>query len=130
MMYQDVLGTFFFAVTDAKVVTFCDLKQRQGIQFTKHKCMPGLPKVQHTSRNLDTLSLTAQLFLLTPLVLAVDTRTDALRELTVLGEEVLLMLSLTYYSLYMLRSVETQHRIFHNGVTMSAEVALNLVEYN
>ena len=40
------------------------------------------------------------------------------------------VLGLTYYGLYVLKSVEVQHRIFHNGVTMSAEIALNLTEYN
>ena len=68
MMYQGVLGTFFFTVTDAEVATFRDLKQQREIQFAEHKCVSGLPKVQH--------------------------------------------------------------RIFHNGVTMSAEIALNLTEYN
>ena len=56
--------------------------------------------------------------------------TPSLRELAVLGEEVPLVLGLTYYGLYVLKSVEVQHRIFHNGVTMSAEIALNLTEYN
>ena len=84
MMYQGVLGTFFFTVTDAEVVTFRDLKQQREIQFAEHKCVSGLPKVQHTGRNLDTLSLTVQLFPLTPLALTVDIRIDALRELAVL----------------------------------------------
>ena len=53
-----------------------------------------------------------------------------MRVLAVLGEEVPLVLGLTYYGLYVLKSVEVQHRIFHNGVTMSAEIALNLTEYN
>ena len=138
MMYQGVLGTFFFTVTDMEVATFRDLKQQREIQFAEHKCVSGLPKVQHTGRNLDTLSLTVQLFPLTPLALTVDMRIDALRELAlekkpklaVLGEEVPLVLGLTYYGLYVLKSVEVQHRIFHNGVTMSAEIALNLTEYN
>ena len=122
MMYQGVLGTFFFTVSDFEVATFRDLKQQREIQFAEHKCVSGLPKMQHTGRNLDTLSLTVQLFPLTPLALTVDMRIDALRELAVLGEEVPL--------LYVLKSVEVQHRIFHNGVTMSAEIALNLTEYN
>ena len=130
MIYQGVLGTFFFTVTDAEVATFRDLKQQREIQFAEHKCVSGLPKVQHTGRNLDTLSLTVQLFPLTPLALTVDMRSDALRELAVLGEEVPLVLGLTYYGLYVLKSVEVQHRIFHNGVTMRAEIALNLTEYN
>ena len=112
MMYQGVLGTFFFTVSDFEVATFRDLKQQREIQFAEHKCVSGLPKMQHTGRNLDTLSLTVQLFPLTPLALTVDMRIDALRELAVL------------------ESVEVQHRIFHNGVTMSAEIALNLTEYN
>ena len=74
MMYQGVLGTFFFTVTDAEVATFRDLKQQREIQFAEHKCVSGLPKVQHTGRNLDTLSLTVQLFPLTPLALTVDMR--------------------------------------------------------
>ena len=88
MMYQGVLGTFFFTVTDAEVATFRDLKRQREIQFAEHKCVSGLPKLQHTGRNLDTLSLTVQLFPLTPLALTVDMRIDALRELAVLGEEV------------------------------------------
>ena len=126
MMYQGVLGTFFFTVTDAEVATFRDLKQQREIQFAEHKCVSGLPKMQHTGRNLDTLSLTVQLFPLTPLALTVD----MLRALAVLGEEVPLLLGLSCYGLYVLKSVEVQHRIFHNGVTMSAEIALNLTEYN
>ena len=37
MMYQGVLGTFFFTVTDAEVATFRDLKQQREIQFAEHK---------------------------------------------------------------------------------------------
>ena len=33
MMYQGVLGTFFFTVTDAEVATFRDLKQQREIQI-------------------------------------------------------------------------------------------------
>ena len=79
MMYQGVLGTFFFTVTDMEVATFRDLKQQREIQFAEHKCVSGLPKVQHTGRNLDTLSLTVQLFPLTPLALTVDMRIESER---------------------------------------------------
>ena len=130
MMYQGVLGTFFFTVSNMEVATFRDLKQQREIQFAEHKCVSGLPKVQHTGRNLDGLTLTVQLFPLTPLALPVAMRLAALRALAVRGEEVPLVLGLTYYGLYILRSVEVQHRIFHNGVTLSAEVSLNLTEYN
>lgn len=130
MMYQGVFGTFFFTVSDLEVATFRDLRQQREIQFAEHKCVSGLPRVQHTGRALDALSLTVGIFPLTPLALTVDRRIDALRELAVLGEELPLVLGLTYYGLYVLRSVEVRHRIFHNGVTMSAEVSLNLTEYN
>ena len=39
MMYQGVLGTFFFTVTDAEVATVRDLKQQREIQFAEHKCV-------------------------------------------------------------------------------------------
>lgn len=86
--------------------------------------------MQHTDRSLGTLSLTAQLFPLTPLALAMDMQIDALRELAVLGEEVPLVLGLTYYGLCILKSVEMQHRVLHNGVTMSAKITPNLTKYN
>ncbi|MFR8053759.1 MAG: phage tail protein [Bilophila wadsworthia] len=129
MMYQGVLGTFFFTVTDAEVATFRDLKQQREIQFAEHKCVSGLPKVQHTGRNLDTLSLTVQLFPLTPLALTVDMRIDALRELAVLARGAARARP-DLLRPVRAQSVEVQHRIFHNGVTMSAEIALNLTEYN
>lgn len=130
MMYQGVLGTFFFTVTEAEVATFRDLKQQREIVFAEHKCVAGLPKLQHTGRNLDALTLTVQVVPLTPFALTVDMRINALRETAVLGEEVPLVLGLTYYGLYVLKSMEVQHRIFHNGVTLSAEIALSLQEYN
>ena len=130
MMYQGILGTFLFSVTDVEIATFRELRRQREIQFAEHQCVSGLPKVQHTGRNLDTMSLTVQIFPLTPLALTVDMRLDSLLELAELGDEMPLVLGLTYYGLYVLRSVEIQHRIFHNGVTMSAEVSLNLTEYN
>ena len=36
MMYQGVLGTFFFTVTDAEGATFRDLKQQRESQFAEH----------------------------------------------------------------------------------------------
>ncbi len=130
MMYQGIIGTFFFTVTDVEVATFRELRRQREIQFSEYKCLSGLPKLHHTGRNLDGLSLTVQIFPLTPLALTVDKRLDSLLELAELGDEMPLVLGLTYYGLYVLRSIDVQHRIFHNGVTMSAEVSLNLTEYN
>ena len=106
------------------------MKSKELLLSVREMLIGAMQDYPYTGRNLDTLSLTVQLFPLTPLALTVDMRIDALRELAVLGEEVPLVLGLTYYGLYVLKSVEVQHRIFHNGVTMSAEIALNLTEYN
>ena len=53
MMYQGVLGTFFFTVTDMEVATFRDLKQQREIQFAEHKCVSGR-KCSTRAQNLDT----------------------------------------------------------------------------
>ena len=41
MMYQGVLGTFFFTVTDAEVATFRDLKQQRRSSLPSTNACPG-----------------------------------------------------------------------------------------
>ena len=134
MRPNDVPGRprhLLFTVTDAEVATFRDLKQQQEIQFAEStNACPGFRRCSTRAAIWTPSALTVQLFPLTPLG---SHRGHADRRPARAGgarREVPLVLSLTYYGLYVLKSVEVQHRIFHNGVTMSAEIALNLTEYN
>ena len=58
MMYQGVLGKFPFSVTEIEICTFRDLTRNREYSYAEHKVVSGLPKLQHTGRNLDTVELT------------------------------------------------------------------------
>ena len=65
MMYQGLLGAFPFTVSEFEVCTFRDLKVTREQVYAEHKTLAGLPKLQHTGRNLDPLSLAVRIVPLT-----------------------------------------------------------------
>ncbi|MBQ3059617.1 MAG: phage tail protein [Desulfovibrio sp.] len=129
MMYQGLLGLFPFTVSEAEVCTFRDLKVTREQVYAEHKVVSGLPKLQHMGRNLDPVSLTVQIVPLGEFS-TVNLRLRALEGLTATGEEMPLVIGLRYYGMNVLKSFEVTHRQLHFGVTLSAEVALSLLEYN
>lgn len=126
-MYQGLLGTFPFTVTELEVSTFRDLKFSREQVYAEHRVLSGIPCLQHTGRNLDPVSLTVQIVPLTP-VSTVGLR--LLESVAASGDEMPLVIGLKYYGLYVLKSYEITHRQLHYGVTLSAEVQLALQEYN
>lgn len=129
MMYQGVLGAFPFSVTEAEVCTFRDLTRTREYRYAEHEVVSGLSRLQHTGRHLDTVELTVIVLPLTPLS-TVRLRLLALEKMTEDGDDLPLVLGLQYMGRFVLKSQKVSHRIFHNGVTLSAEVALTLQEYN
>lgn len=129
MMYQGLLGAFPFTVTESEVCTFRDLKVSHEQGYAEHKVLGDLAKLQHTGRSLIPISLTVQIVPL-GLVSTVGLRLRALEYLARDGKEMPLVIGLKWYGKYVLKSWEVSHRQLHNGVTLSAEVALSLQEYN
>ncbi len=129
MMYQGLLGLFPFTVSEAEVCTFRDLKVTHEQVYAEHKVVSGLPRLQHMGRNLAPVSLTDQIVPLGDFS-TVNLRLRALEGLTATGEEMPLVIGLRYYGMNVLKSFEVTHRQLHYGVTLSAEVALSLLEYN
>ena len=129
MMYQGLFGVFPFTVSDSDICTFRDFRQSRELQFAEHKTLDGLGRLQHTGRSLDPISLNV---LIAPLngVYTVELRLRALDLVSRLGKELPLVIGLKYHGLYVLKSYEITRRQIHFGVTMSAEVALSLLEYN
>ena len=129
MMYQGLFGVFPFTVADSDVCTFRDFRQSRELQFAEHKTLDGLGRLQHTGRSLDPISLNV---LIAPLngVYTVELRLRALDLVSRLGKELPLVIGLKYYGLYVLKSYEITRRQIYFGGTMSAEVALSLLEYN
>ena len=129
MMYQGLFGVFPFTVSDSDICTFRDFRQSRELQFAEHKTLDGLGRLQHTGRSLDPISLNV---LIAPLngVYTVELRLRALDLVSRLGKELPLVIGLKYHGLYVLKSYEITRRQIHFGVTMSAEAALSLLEYN
>lgn len=129
MMYQGLFGVFPFLVSDSDVCTFRDFRQSRELQFAEHKTLDGLGRLQHTGRTLDPVSLSV---LIAPLngVYTVELRLRGLDALSKKGEELPLVIGLKYHDLYVLKSYDIARKNTHFGVTMSAEIALSLLEYN
>ena len=130
MSYQGLLGLYPFTVTDDVVNTFKELKRQREIVFAEHKCMSGLSKLQHTGRNLDSMSLQIQIHPIEEAGLSVDARLLGLRLLAAQGWQLPLVLGFSYFGLYVIKSLDVSHKIFHHGITWSAVVDLTLQEYN
>lgn len=126
---QGLFGAFPFTVSDSEVCTFRDLKRGRELAYAEHKALDGLPRLQHTGRNLDSVSFTVQIAPLGTLS-TVELRLRALEALSLLGLEMPLVIGLKYYGMFALKSYEITRRIIHYGVCLSAEVSLNLQEYN
>ena len=112
------------------VATFRDLKRSRNIVYAEHKVVSGLPKIEHTGRELDTVSLQIIVHPIIADALSVDARVLALRLLAQTGQELPLVLGFMWYGLHVIQSVDVLHKHIHNGSTWSATVDLGLLEYN
>ena len=129
MMYQGLFGVIPFYVSEADVCTFRDFRQSREIQFAEHSTLAGLGKLQHTGRSLDPVSFNVQIVPLNQ-IYTVELRLRALDLVSRQGKEMPLVIGLKYHGLYVLKSYDITRKNIHFGVTMSAEVALSLLEYN
>lgn len=129
MMYQGLFGVFPFTVSEMEVCTFRDLKKSHKQVYVEHKALDGLGRLQHTGRELETITLTVQVVALST-ISTVGMRLAALNLMVESGDELPLVIGLKYEGLYVLESWEITHKQIHNGVTLSAEVSLSLKEYN
>ena len=130
MSLQGILGVYQFTVTDDMVNTFRELKRQRKIVYAEHQCISGLAKLQHTGRNLDTMTLQIIIHPMDEPHLSVDARLLALRLLATAASPLPLVLGLSYFGIYIIKSIDVAHTIFHHGVTWSAHVDLGLQEYN
>lgn len=126
---QGLYGAFPFTVSEIEVCTFKEIKQTREKVYAEHKALDGLPRLQLTGRNLDSVSLN---ILVAPAngLSTVELRLRALEALSLLGTELPLVIGLKYYGMYALKSYDITRRKVHYGVCLAADVTLNLQEYN
>lgn len=130
MSLQGLLGTYPFMVTEEMVNTFREMKRTRNIIFAEHKCLSGLPKIEHTGRNLDIINMQVIIHPIIADNLSVDARILLLRTMAQTGQEWPLVLGFSWFGFYCLRTVDVLHVVYHNGSSWSATVDLGLVEYN
>ncbi len=130
MSYQGVLGAYPFTVSSDMVNTFRNLRRDREIVFAEHKVVAGLPKLQHTGRELDTVGMNVLLQKPDVPDMSVDGRILALRALAKAGIELPLVLNFSYFGMFVILNVNAAHVIYHSGMTWRAEVDLELKEYN
>ncbi len=126
---QGLYGLFPFTVSDSEVCTFRDLKRSRELVYAEHKALDGLSRLQHTGRNLDTVSLTNQIVPI-GILSTVKFKHRALDALSLLATELPLVIGIKYYGMFCLKSYEILRKTIHYGVCLCAEVTLNLLEYN
>lgn len=130
-MVEGLLGTFPFTVTDEMVTTFSGVKRNREAVYAEHQVLSGLPKLQFMGRSLDTLSLTVGI---TPVLgkasMTVDVKIGLLRAMMQVGIAYPLVLGLTYFGLFVIKSVEVEHTEIQHGATLQASINVTLEEYN
>ena len=130
-MVEGLLGTFPFTVTEDMVTTFSGVKRNREAVYAEHQVLSGLPKLQFMGRSLDTLSLTVGI---TPVLgkasMTVDVKIGLLRAMIQVGIAYPLVLGLTYFGLFVIKSVEVEHTEIQHGATLQATINLTLQEYN
>ncbi|MDR2891590.1 MAG: phage tail protein [Deltaproteobacteria bacterium] len=129
-MFIGSLGPVIFKVSHEQIRTFRDLSRRRSAKSAKHDVLNGLPRLQHTGRDLDEISLTVVLERMSGHDYSPDASITALLEIIETGNEVPLMLGLNYAGLWFVQSVNPTHKIVQNGSTWRAEVAVSLIEYD
>jgi phage protein U len=124
------LGDIVFQVDNSNLFTFSGLARGRAARFPVHNVMRGRPKAQHNGRELDTLSFTVQLHEFPGSRERVDERIRRILEMADQGLEQSLVFGQDYWGAWVIKSAGVEHRQFHAGVTLSARIALELMEYN
>lgn len=129
-MFIGSLGSVTFRVSRNQIRTFKNLARKRTAKSAKHDVLEGLPRLQHTGRDLDELTLTVVLERMSNYDATPDTAITALLQMIDSGDEVPLMFGLRYHGLWFVQDVAPSHTIIQRGVTWRAEVAVTLVEYD
>lgn len=129
-MHIGSIGPVVFHVSNEELFTFRGLERSRSISFPAHQVMGGRPRLQHTGRELDTLSLSILLVHQAEALQTPDARIRLLLKLMNRGEQLALVFGVNYWGLWVINSARVSHREFHGGLTLRGSVDLNLTEYN
>ena len=56
-MMQGCIGAIEFSVSPLEVFTWRNMERKRGVRFGEHAVLEGVPRLQRTGRELDTVTL-------------------------------------------------------------------------
>lgn len=141
-MIQGCIGEIDFTVSPLEVFTWRNMERKTAIRFGEHAVLEGVPRLQHTGRDLDTVTLAVvmdgglanntagKLLRGAANVPTCEQRIAALRDLAATGEEQPLVFGASYQGLWVLMAVNVTARVMQGARILRADVSLELKEYN
>ena len=110
-MVAGSLGSVTFRVGYDQIRTFRDLSRKRAAKHAKHDVLEGRPRLQHTGRDLDALTLTVVLERMSAYDTSPDQGIDDLLEIVETGDEVPLVLGDKYFAKWFLENLTVNHQI-------------------
>lgn len=129
-MQPGSIGDITFTVSTRDVFTHRGMDRKRAISFGEHAVMDGMPRLQHTGRKLDTLSLPIVMDSQLKGAVPCEERIASLLDMADTGETQAIVFGSQYFGLWVLTGVDVTARVMHGNRILRADVTLSLTEYN
>ena len=141
-MMQGCIGEVEFSVSPLEVFTWRNMERKSAARFGEHVVLEGVPRLQHTGREPDTVTLAVvmdggqgnnmagEAARGVKNIPACEQRIETLRELAATGEEQPLVFGAAWQGLWVITAVNVTARVMQGSRILRADVSLELKEYN
>lgn len=129
-MKSGSIGDVAFETSDRDVFTFRGMSAKREMVFGEHSVLEGIPRLQHTGRKLDTMSLPVVIDASRPKAVPFLQRYNALVVMAGEGEHVPLVLGTSYMGEWVVNSVSLDSTVQHGDCVLCGTITMALTEYN
>lgn len=129
-MQPGSIGDVEFTVSEQDVFTFKAMSCKREVSFGEHAVMEGIPRLQHTGRKLDTMSLPIVIDTSRPGSVLFADRMSQFVALADKGEDLPLVLGQNYMGQWVINSVSVEATTIHGIYIQRGSMTLELTEYN
>lgn len=130
MMKNGSIGDVEFETSANGVFTFGGMSATAEIVFGEHDVIEGVPRLQHTGRRLDTITLPIVIDAMRPGALSFEARYSQLVKLAMQGDDVDLVLGKQYLGRWVIEKVSLGTKIQHGNKIIRGDLSLEIKEYN
>ena len=129
-MKNGSLGDVEFQTSDKDVFTFGGMSATEEIVYGEHDVIEGTPRLQHTGRKLDTITLPIVIDAMRPGAVPFETRFSQLVAMAVKGEQVPLVLGKQPMGDWVILKVNLEATHQHGNAILGGNLSVELKEYN